>query len=248
MSVFLLVSTLQAGCNSQESSKRVTQERIEAAVRAKLKDPDSARFSAARLVAGDMACVAVNAKNSFGGYVGSRDFLLRRLGDQWVTAEDVPEDLNCEDLARATQQELEKQRADEAAAKAFKEQRRAIEAMTETETDKRADMTRDELVAAGKTVYDRFCAACHKPNGVGAGPIKKLDGSPLLTKPDITPALRVIVFGAGNGTMPNGKWLSNTEIAAVATFASNSWSNKSGVLIQPAHVSVVRNSQSVPAK
>ena len=54
------------------------------AVRASLKDPDSARFGDISLrkvtVPGktqqlDVACGTVNAKNSFGGYVGDRRFI-----------------------------------------------------------------------------------------------------------------------------------------------------------------------------
>jgi len=55
----------------------------EAAVRAQLRDLDSARFSSVQVVdfpssdnvpAGKAVCGQVNAKNGFGGYVGDRRF------------------------------------------------------------------------------------------------------------------------------------------------------------------------------
>ena len=56
-------------------------EDAKAAVTAKLKDPESARFSDLRLVArgtadnpGDWVCGHVNAKNSLGGYSGKKEF------------------------------------------------------------------------------------------------------------------------------------------------------------------------------
>ena len=55
---------------------------IQDGVRASLKDPDSAKFSGAILAAkrlnGDIdACGTVNAKNSYGGYVGAGPFFAK---------------------------------------------------------------------------------------------------------------------------------------------------------------------------
>lgn len=55
---------------------------IQDGVRASLKDPDSAKFSGAILAAkrlnGDIdACGTINAKNSYGGYVGAGPFFAK---------------------------------------------------------------------------------------------------------------------------------------------------------------------------
>lgn len=56
-------------------------------VRAALKDPDSAQFSDMTIVGnGLLVCGKVNAKNSMGGYTGSRDFLI--WADEGVTIAD----------------------------------------------------------------------------------------------------------------------------------------------------------------
>jgi cytochrome c oxidase subunit 2 len=97
----------------------------------------------------------------------------------------------------------------------------------------------DELVARGEKVYAANCAACHQANGKGAGPIKALDGSAIvLGQP--AQQLQVLLNGAANGAMPAWKQLSDTELAAVVTYTKNSWSNKTGQLVQPAEVVAAR--------
>jgi cytochrome c oxidase subunit 2 len=44
----------------------------------------------------------------------------------------------------------------------------------------------------------------------------------------------------GKGAMPAWKQLSDTEIAAVMTYAKNSWTNQTGTLVQPAEVKAAR--------
>ena len=92
----------------------------------------------------------------------------------------------------------------------------------------------DELLARGEKVYAANCAACHQPNGKGAGPIKPLDGSPVVLDADKSKQVHVVLNGQNNGAMPSWKQLSDTEIAAVITFTKNNWSNKTGQLVQPA--------------
>jgi hypothetical protein len=54
---------------------------VEAEVRARLKDPESARFTSVTWNPEKKAgCGYVNAKNSMGGYVGSKHFVLLRGG------------------------------------------------------------------------------------------------------------------------------------------------------------------------
>jgi cytochrome c oxidase subunit 2 len=92
-----------------------------------------------------------------------------------------------------------------------------------------------DLVARGEKVYAANCAACHRPDGKGAGPIKPLDGSAMVQDADKAKMLAVVHNGAANGAMPAWKGkLSETEIAAVVTYAKNSWSNKTGQIVQPA--------------
>jgi cytochrome c oxidase subunit 2 len=96
--------------------------------------------------------------------------------------------------------------------------------------------TLPEILARGEKVYAANCAACHQANGKGAGPIKPLDGSAVVVDPDHNKQIHIVLNGANNGAMPAWKQLSDTDIAAVVTFTKNSWSNKTGQLVQPAEV------------
>ena len=98
----------------------------------------------------------------------------------------------------------------------------------------------DELVARGEKVYAANCAACHQPNGKGAGPIKPLDGSAVVLDADAGQQIAVVLNGRNNGAMPSWKQLSDTEIAAVITYTKNNWSNKTGQVVQPAAVVAAR--------
>jgi cytochrome c oxidase subunit II len=96
-----------------------------------------------------------------------------------------------------------------------------------------------DLVARGEKVYNANCAACHRPDGKGAGPIKPLDGSAIVQN-DPAAQINILLNGANNGAMPAWKQLSDTELAAVITYTKNSWSNNTGKLVQPADVMAAR--------
>jgi cytochrome c oxidase subunit 2 len=100
--------------------------------------------------------------------------------------------------------------------------------------------TLDEIVKRGEKVYAANCAACHQPNGKGAGPIKPVDGSAVVLDADKNKQINVLLNGQANGAMPAWKQLSDTDLAAVISFTKNNWSNKTGQLVQPADVKAAR--------
>ena len=100
--------------------------------------------------------------------------------------------------------------------------------------------TQADLMARGEKVYAANCVACHQASGKGAGAIKPLDGAAVALDADKMKMINVLLNGQNNGTMPSWKQLSDTEIAAVITFAKNSWSNKTGQVVQPAEVKTAR--------
>jgi len=97
-----------------------------------------------------------------------------------------------------------------------------------------------DLSARGEKIYAANCAVCHQPTGKGAGPIKALDGSPIVLDADKAKQIHVLLNGQNNGAMPAWKQLSDTEIAAVITYTKNHWSNTTGQIVQPTEVAALR--------
>ncbi|MBI2772740.1 MAG: cytochrome c oxidase subunit II [Burkholderiales bacterium] len=107
-------------------------------------------------------------------------------------------------------------------------------AMAAKQDDPAKVWTLDDISKRGEKVYASNCAACHQANGKGAGPIKPLDGSPVVLDADKTKQIHTVLNG--KGAMPAWKQLSDTDIAAVISYTKNNWSNKTGQLVQPAEV------------
>ncbi|HOY70862.1 MAG TPA: cytochrome c oxidase subunit II [Methylotenera sp.] len=110
------------------------------------------------------------------------------------------------------------------------------------------EWTKEELIAEGKSVYEKNCAVCHQVSGAGLPPaFPALTGSKITTSP---------IFGAdgkylpdshldrvlnGKGVMPAWKsTLNDSEIAAVITYERNALGNSVGDLIQPSQVKSAR--------
>ena len=100
--------------------------------------------------------------------------------------------------------------------------------------------TLPDILARGEKVYAANCAVCHLATGKGGGPIKALDGAAVVLEADHKKQLLVLLNGQNNGAMPAWKQLSDTELAAVITYTKNSWSNKTGQLVQPSEVVATR--------
>ena len=97
-----------------------------------------------------------------------------------------------------------------------------------------------DMLKRGEKVYAANCAACHQASGKGAGPIKGLDGAAVVLDADTKKQIAILLNGQGNGAMPAWRQLSDTDIAAVISYTKNSWSNKTGQVVQPADVLALR--------
>lgn len=107
--------------------------------------------------------------------------------------------------------------------------------------DSGADMTMDELMEKGKTVYGTFCSACHMPNGEGAAAFPALAGSAIATE-DIAGHLDIVVNGSKTNPMMQafGEQLNDADIAAVITYERNAFGNDTGEMVQPSEVKAAR--------
>lgn len=94
------------------------------------------------------------------------------------------------------------------------------------------EFSMDELVARGKDVYNRSCAACHGPNGEG-GVGKAIAGSEIATG-SVKGHLEAVVNGVpGTAMQAFGGQLNEVDLAAVITYQRNGFGNNMGDMLQP---------------
>ncbi len=97
------------------------------------------------------------------------------------------------------------------------------------------ELSLDDLMAKGETVYNGQCMACHGANGEG-GVGKAIAGSAVAVG-DINKHLEVGIKGvAGTAMQAFGGQLSDVDMAAVITYQRNAFGNNTGDVVQPSDV------------
>ena len=101
------------------------------------------------------------------------------------------------------------------------------------------EWTKEDLLVAGKAVYEKNCAVCHQASGAGLPPaFPAMTGSKVATGP-IEGHLNIILNG--KNVMPAWKALLNdVEIASVIAYERNALGNSTGDIIQPSAVKAAR--------
>lgn len=113
----------------------------------------------------------------------------------------------------------------------------AVAAAAPAEAAPAKALSKDELMTAGKKVYEGNCAACHQAAGTGLPPnFPSLVGSKVVNGDAKGHILQTL---NGKGLMPPFKNLKDEEIAAVLTYQRQSWGNKASV-VQAADVAALR--------
>jgi cytochrome c oxidase subunit 2 len=100
----------------------------------------------------------------------------------------------------------------------------------------------DELKTEGEKVYTSNCVACHQANGQGMPPtFPALAHGKIATGP-VEGVVDIVTNGSKkNPTMAAWKGqLSDAQIAAVITFARNSFGNTLGDMVQPSEIAAAR--------
>lgn len=82
----------------------------------------------------------------------------------------------------------------------------------------------------GKELYKTYCVACHGVNGGGVLYPKSALNNDVFVTGEPKEVIAVILFGReGAGTMPGWKMtLNDQQVAAVATYIRQAWSNRAG--------------------
>ena len=100
--------------------------------------------------------------------------------------------------------------------------------------------TVEELAPRGEKIFAANCAACHQANGQGLPPaFPALDGSKVVLGPQ-DGQIDVLLHDRQGTAMASFKHMSDTDIAAVITYTRNSWSNKTGEVVQPSDIKMAR--------
>lgn len=106
-------------------------------------------------------------------------------------------------------------------------------------------LTKEELMASGKQVYQKTCLACHGAEGQGVqGAFPPVTGSAVATGP-MEEHIRIVLEGRNTGKFPApmppfAAQLNDAEVAAVVTFERNALGNNTGDVVQPAQVKALR--------
>lgn len=103
------------------------------------------------------------------------------------------------------------------------------------------DLSMDELMSQGESIYTARCAVCHQANGEGIpGAFPAIKGSTIATGP-ISEHIDVIVNGRPGTAMQSfSNQLSDKEIAAVITYQRNAWGNDTGDTVQASDVNAFK--------
>ena len=111
-------------------------------------------------------------------------------------------------------------------------------AATASAGDDTKTFTKDELMARGKGVYEKSCAACHGIDGKAAAPIfPNMAGSAIANGP-VAAHIDIVTHGSKKNTMMAAyiSQLSKADIAAVVTYERNAFGNTAGDVVQPADI------------
>jgi mono/diheme cytochrome c family protein len=110
-------------------------------------------------------------------------------------------------------------------------------------------LANSESLQIGQGIYHNQCAQCHGDNGEGRGDYPSLAGNRTVTMNSSVNLVRIILSGGftptteGNprpyGMPPFGHTLSDSEVAAVATYVRNAWGNNAGA-VMPLNVQKTR--------
>jgi cytochrome c oxidase subunit 2 len=102
-------------------------------------------------------------------------------------------------------------------------------------------LTKEELMEKGEKVYDKICAACHQPGGVGVpGVFPALKGSKIATG-DRAAHLNIVLHGKpGTAMLAFGEQLNEVDLAAVITYERNAFGNNTGDVVQPSDIAAAK--------
>lgn len=112
-----------------------------------------------------------------------------------------------------------------------------------TETKAPSVMSYNALMKEGKAQYGKYCAVCHKQDGLGMPPVfPALKGSSVAVGHSIVRHIQLVLTGVpGTAMQAFADQLTDEELAAIVTYERNAWGNNTGDIVQPSDVEAVRH-------
>lgn len=108
-----------------------------------------------------------------------------------------------------------------------------------TAQDATPEMTEEEMIQRGASIYYTVCVACHQVDGNGVpGIYLPLNQGGLINLEDPTLFIYTVLYGRGGMPRFNGAY-TDAEIASVITFVRQEWDNDSSP-VSEAEVAAVR--------
>lgn len=103
-----------------------------------------------------------------------------------------------------------------------------------------AELTMEEAMDTGESVYGRVCVTCHQADGSGMPPaFPALAGSEIATG-EADGTTSTLVYGVpGTAMAAYGQQLNMVDLASVVTYVRNAFGNNSGDIVQPADVNEI---------
>lgn len=109
--------------------------------------------------------------------------------------------------------------------------------------DATPEMTEEEMIQRGASIYYTVCLACHQVDGNGVpGIYLPLNQGGIINLEDPTLFIYTVLYGRGGMPRFNGIY-SDQDIAAIVTFVRQEWDNDSAP-VTAANVAAVRESYS----
>lgn len=112
--------------------------------------------------------------------------------------------------------------------------------------DATPEMTEEEMVQRGASIYYTVCLACHQVDGAGVpGIYLPLNNGGLVTLDDPTLFIYTVLYGRGGMPRFNGTY-SDQDIASILTFVRQEWSNDAGPVTAEEVAAVRANYSATP--
>ncbi len=104
----------------------------------------------------------------------------------------------------------------------------------------------EELMKQGEQAYNRVCAACHQPTGMGLPPTFPALKNSKIAIGAIEKHIEIVMNGVNGTAMQAFKGqLNDVDLASIITYERNAWGNNTKTFVQPIQIKAYRDGKSI---